>query len=149
MKDFDEAKDRLRGRPDLDSRVLWYLIGYPHEMFRQLFIDRVNQLIPKEATMEIELKEVQSSNITHIGYDAATKTLIVKFITSLTNKGSAKWSYAEVPPEKHEELMAAESKGKYFHTHIRNKHKATRIEEKVEEPVADAEYARAAAGIEG
>lgn len=102
------------------------------------YLEAVKRLEGKEATMEIELKEVQSSNITHIGYDAATQTLIVKF------KGSGKYSYAPVPQEKFDALMLAESKGKYFAAEIRSAkdgdgkplHLATKIEEKAEEPVA-------------
>jgi len=62
----------------------------------------------------MELEEVVSSNITHIGYDRETKTLVIKF-----KKGNT-YKYYPVEPKIHKALMAAESHGQYFATNIKN-----------------------------
>jgi hypothetical protein len=56
---------------------------------------------------------VESSLIQAIGYDAERRLLEIAFTS-----GRAYW-YAEVPPEVYQNLLAAESKGEYFLTHIR------------------------------
>lgn len=61
---------------------------------------------------------VTSSNIAAIGYDPATKALTVQF------KSGAQHRYADVSPDAHAALMAAESKGKHFHAHIRSAHQS-------------------------
>ncbi len=50
-----------------------------------------------------------------MGYDEDSQTLEIEF----TN--GAVYQYSDVPPEVHHGLMAAESHGRYFHQHIRNK----------------------------
>lgn len=57
---------------------------------------------------------VKSSQIRSIGYDAALSNLIVEF-----NPRGTLYLYANVPPEVHAELMAAESVGKYFNAKIK------------------------------
>jgi hypothetical protein len=54
-----------------------------------------------------------SSNIDRIGYDADANRMTVRF------KGGLTYSYADVPPEVHKAFRKAESKGSYFHQHIR------------------------------
>lgn len=70
---------------------------------------------------EIELEPVESSNIEGVGYDPATKTLRIQF------RGGCTYDYANVPAEKHKALIDAESVGKHFHQHIRNKHKFLKV----------------------
>lgn len=83
--------------------------------------------------MNIEMKEVESSNIAKIGYDNATETLYVKF------KGSGLYSYAGVPEEDFQFLLeaeaAGESVGKRFATRIRKNpnYVGVRVTEDVEE----------------
>ena len=61
-------------------------------------------------------KQVKSSNIESVAYDAATKTLEVKF------RGSeAMHRYAGVPQETYDRLMAADSVGKTFHRSVKGK----------------------------
>jgi len=53
-----------------------------------------------------------SSQLAAYGYDAATKTLVIRFVSS-----GAIYHYFEVPQAVYDQLHAAESKGSYF---IRN-----------------------------
>lgn len=71
----------------------------------------------------MELKPVKSSNIAEVGYDPATQTLGVRF----TSGGL--YHYAGVTPEKHAELVGAESIGRHFLQNVRGKYEHTRIEE--------------------
>ncbi len=56
---------------------------------------------------------VKSSSILSIGHDPQTNTLEVEF----ANGGI--YQYADVTAEHHAALLAAESLGKHFQTHIR------------------------------
>lgn len=65
----------------------------------------------------IELTPVESSQIAAIGYDAAIKTLAVRF-----NRGAgAIYHYPDVEPEMHRDFMAAESIGSFFGQHIKTR----------------------------
>jgi len=55
---------------------------------------------------------VESTMIASVGYDPDKHILEVEF-----NSGAI-WHYLDVPPEEYAGLMAAESKGRYMHTHI-------------------------------
>lgn len=70
---------------------------------------------------------VESSNIKGVGYDPDEKSLTVWF------KSGAQHRYADVPPEMHSEMLAAESVGKYFHANIRNAFKASPVEPEEQE----------------
>lgn len=59
-----------------------------------------------------ELKPVESSMIKAVGYDPETHVLEVVFNSNQT------YRYKGVPPEVYEELMAAESKGRYMLSEI-------------------------------
>lgn len=63
---------------------------------------------------------VKSSNIKSVGHDPATKTLEVEF-----NSGGV-WRYADVPAEKHQALIGADSIGKHFGQHIKGVHAGTK-----------------------
>lgn len=56
---------------------------------------------------------VSSSNLRAVGYDAATQTLRVAFISS------GVYEYSGVPSSVHAGLMAASSHGSYFDAHIK------------------------------
>lgn len=64
---------------------------------------------------------VNSSNLKSVGYDKDTKTLQVEFHTGAVHE------YANVPLDKHAQMMKAKSVGGYFHTHIRNFYDGKRI----------------------
>ncbi len=75
----------------------------------------------------MSLKPVQSSNIKAVGYDAEARHLTVQF------KDGASHRYEDVPAETHAGLMGEgvkdHSVGKYFHAHIKGKHKSKKIED--------------------
>lgn len=60
----------------------------------------------------IPVNAVKSSNVGAIGYDAATKTLAVQFISGAT------YHYAGVSPELHAELGKAKSVGAFVASRI-------------------------------
>ena len=62
----------------------------------------------------MEMKPVKSSNITHVGYDAAAKEMHVTFSSGQT------YGYAGIEPEHHENFVNADSLGIHFAKHIRN-----------------------------
>lgn len=64
----------------------------------------------------MELTEVKSTQMHSVGYNDETQTLIVKFKSGQ----QPIFKYTPVHPSQFEALMASESKGKYFHEHIRN-----------------------------
>jgi hypothetical protein len=59
---------------------------------------------------------VDSEAIAEIRYDAGRSTLFVRFM-------DGEWySYFDVPSRAHEAFVAAESHGRFFHDHIRDKY---------------------------
>ena len=63
------------------------------------------------------MTEVNSSNISHIGYDESTKTLKVRF------KKGGEYHYLEVPKEIHDQLMTSKSIGAFFAKSVRSAYK--------------------------
>ena len=63
----------------------------------------------------IERTPVSSSALRSVGYYEDSQTLEIEF----TNR--AVYRYYDVPPDVYRELMAAESHGRYFHQHVRDK----------------------------
>ncbi len=61
-----------------------------------------------------EMISVTSSNILAVGYDKETTTLYITF------KSNKTYLYDRVPASVYEELMAADSVGKYFNQFIKN-----------------------------
>lgn len=57
---------------------------------------------------------VESSNITSVGYDASTMTLEIEF-----HHGGV-YQYFDVPQSTYDLFLAADSKGTFFHIHIKN-----------------------------
>lgn len=57
-----------------------------------------------------------STSIEHCDYDEDIKTLKIKF-----HSGAQEHQYKECPKEIYEGLKAAESPGRFFHQHVRNK----------------------------
>ena len=70
----------------------------------------------------MERLPVKSSNIKSIGYDIVTKTLEIEFTTG------GVYRYNEVPEEVYNKMSISESKGKFFHTVIKNKFKTIKVE---------------------
>jgi hypothetical protein len=63
----------------------------------------------------IERTPVRSSALRSVGYDQEQRILEIEFT------GGAVYRYFDVPPEVYRGLMAAESHGRYFHQHVRDK----------------------------
>jgi hypothetical protein len=55
------------------------------------------------------MKPVNSSNVSHVGYNSATNVLSVQF-----KSGKKIYQYQGVPPELHDNLMKADSIGTYI-----------------------------------
>ncbi|WP_053734349.1 KTSC domain-containing protein [Nocardia sp. NRRL S-836] len=64
---------------------------------------------------------VASSNIRSIGYEDASGTLEVLF-----NNGR-RYRYTSVPVEVHRAFLTAQSHGRYFNAHIRDKYPTRKI----------------------
>ena len=75
---------------------------------------------------QIQWTPVVSSNLAAVSYDAQAQALAVKFKSSPT----AYYVYADVPPEKNEEFMSADSQGSFLAREIKPNHEFTKIEEK-------------------
>ena len=62
------------------------------------------------------MPHVQSEAVAQIEYDAPSRTLFVRFT-------SGEWySYFDVPPPVRDAFEAAESKGRFFQDHIRDRY---------------------------
>ncbi len=64
---------------------------------------------------------VTSSNVSSIGYESDTLTLEVEF-----NDGSI-YQYFDVPEAVYQELIRANSIGKFMHAHIKNQYRYTKV----------------------
>lgn len=72
----------------------------------------------KSATVpKIDMKPVKSSNISHSGYDATSKTL------ALTFSSGATYHYPDVSPDVFEKMGKAKSVGSFFASDIRTQFK--------------------------
>lgn len=69
----------------------------------------------------MDRNHVASSNIASVGYDEPSQTLEVEFLN-----GSI-YQYYNVPPNMHQELMQAGSKGKFLNTYIKNAYPYSRV----------------------
>lgn len=69
----------------------------------------------------IPQEPVVSSNLAAIGYDLQRQVLAVTF------KSGDVWHYASVPSALAEQLFEADSKGKFFSTHIKGKFSAEKM----------------------
>lgn len=55
---------------------------------------------------------VDSEAMQEVEYDEAKRILRIRFADGW-------WRYFEVPPETYQQLITAESHGRYFHEHVR------------------------------
>jgi len=69
---------------------------------------------------EFEMVKVASSNVEAIGYNADTRTLVVRFA------GGQEYDYVDVPAEVYNDLITARSVGSVFHGAVRGKFKFTK-----------------------
>ncbi len=61
------------------------------------------------------MQPVESTNVKAIGYDPVSGIMRVEF------KSGGSYDYPGTVPEEHAAFMASDSKGKYFHRHIRGR----------------------------
>lgn len=66
-------------------------------------------------------QHVSSSNVSSIGYDAASQTLEVEF-----HNGGV-YQYYGVPESTYQGFMTAGSKGTYLHDHIKNRYRYRKV----------------------
>ena len=69
----------------------------------------------------MEMIPVESSNLKAVGYDIDESILVIEF-----DSGAA-YEYYDVPQYVYDELMAADSKGKYAHQNIYKVYRQHRI----------------------
>lgn len=65
--------------------------------------------------MPVKMKKVKSSNIKAAGYDGKKNVMVINF-------GGPDYHYFDVPAEVYTGFCSARSKGKFFHTEIRDKY---------------------------
>lgn len=69
----------------------------------------------------MKLKQIQSSMISHVGYNRKNKTL------QLVYTSGSIYNYNNVEEKVYKGLLTAKSKGKYIHNIILNKYKYTQV----------------------
>lgn len=67
-------------------------------------------------------QSVESSNLRSVGYDEFLLVLEIEF------KSGAVYRYYGVPSEVHDELVNAESVGKYFNANVKSKYNFLKVE---------------------
>jgi hypothetical protein len=68
----------------------------------------------------VKRQKVVSSNLRSVGYDEAARVLEVEF------QNGRVYRYLDVPREVYEELMSADSLGRYFNEYIRESYQYSR-----------------------
>ncbi len=71
---------------------------------------------------------IQSSMFSHIGYDADSMTLTVRFNPTKKSPDGDLYEYPNVVPEKWAEMQAAESAGKWFLANIKGQYEGKKVE---------------------
>lgn len=69
----------------------------------------------------MERTPVTSTDIRAIGYDADSQTLEIEF------NSSGVYQYSGVPSGEYDGIVAADSKGKYFHANIKNRYSFVKL----------------------
>jgi hypothetical protein len=70
--------------------------------------------------MALDYEPVDSSMISHVGYDAERQQLGVRF-----KRGGTTHVFSDVPQDAYDNLMSADSVGKHFHANILPNYKWT------------------------
>ena len=95
----------------------------PRAVARKVEIQR--KQVEDESTEDREVKmqrySVTSSNLASVGYDVATQTLEIEFLSRSI------FQYYNVPENIYNQLIAAGSKGKFFQQYIRNAYPYSRV----------------------
>jgi hypothetical protein len=74
--------------------------------------------------------DVQSSLLKAIGYDAASRTLMIEFKPKKEGEAGKVYRYADVSQETYDRFRSAPSLGSHFLREIKPSHACTRVEEK-------------------
>jgi hypothetical protein len=69
----------------------------------------------------VERTPVNSSNIKSVGYDPIRKVLEVEFKTGSVHQ------YEDVPHDLPEKMVKADSVGRFFNQHVKNRFKSSRL----------------------
>ena len=80
-----------------------------------------NESVFASCEWQMDLRDVQSSVLSAVGYDEERHLLEVKFRTGRV------YHYHQVPPELFAKLLAARSAGQYFNRAIRSRFRAELI----------------------
>jgi hypothetical protein len=80
-------------------------------------------------TSHIPRKTVASKGIASIGYSKRLHILEVEFVNG------AIYRYLQVAPSVHRDLMAANSKGRYYDANIKGNYPSVRVRPRLREPV--------------
>lgn len=70
----------------------------------------------------MERQPINSDMIVSAGYEPETGILEIEF-----RKGGAIWQYMDVPEATWHEFINAESRGKYWHAHIKKQFREVRV----------------------
>lgn len=65
--------------------------------------------------------QVNSTNLSEVGYDVPTKTLEILFVSG------GVYCYFDVPEKTFQDLMASASKGKYFQSMIKDRYRCAKL----------------------
>ena len=76
----------------------------------------------------MQRKEVKSSLLAAVGYDAASKTLMLEFKSKKPGEPGKVYKYADVSPETYKKFITAPSLGSHFLKEIKNAHACTKVE---------------------
>lgn len=82
----------------------------------------------------MERTPVESSQIKSVGYDPATHVLEVEFVPRKDGTPGAIYQYDDVPAEIAEQLVAAQSVGRYFNQFVKFGFKYHKVEPPKPEP---------------
>lgn len=69
----------------------------------------------------MDRQQVKSSNLKSVGHDPEQSILEVEF------KSGAVYQYEEVPEDVYQDMLAAESVGKYFNTQVKGSYSEKRV----------------------
>jgi len=82
-------------------------------------------------------QEVKSSLLAAVGYDAASRTLLLEFKSRKEGEPGKVYRYADVSAETYKKFLAAPSLGSHFLKQIKPNHACTKVEP--EKPNAEGE----------
>ena len=71
---------------------------------------------------------VQSSNVSSFAYDYTERSLFVKFLAKGKNTSEPTYVYHDVEPEIYDAFIAADSKGKFVWSHLRDRYDCDRLD---------------------